>query len=120
MTVEVNLDERDGRRDPNERAWWEGWWETQVSWLEVSDDEDSEELTQYTKTFYSEEERTKFLEERVQGGYVFDILWTWETSLGGEGHPDQAKLSVDDWDIIMYGDLKNTSPTVSEDHIQVV
>jgi hypothetical protein len=104
------------KRDPESREWWQGWWETTVCWLEVTDDEESEDLVQVEATFYSDAERSAYLEERIQSGYMYDILWLTETSLGGKGHPNVPQYSEEEWEMLFAG----TSRKVSEDAVTVV
>jgi hypothetical protein len=109
-----------GRIDPDTREWWQGWWQSTVCWLEVKDD-DSEELVEVVKTFYSDAERTAHLEKRIQEGYIYDILWTSEVSLGGKGYPGSPTLGGAEWDKLMRGEIEyKTSPMVSEENIQVM
>ena len=99
-------------RDPNERAWHEGWWETTVCWLEVQDG--TTKLKKREETFYSEAERDKYLKARVDGGWVFDILWSWETMLGGKQSPLTEGME-EEWEGLFI-----TSRKVSENEVQVV
>ena len=101
------------RRNPEDREWWQGWWESTVCWLEVGEDGDS--LVEREATFYSQEERSKALQERIDAGVVYDILWMTEMSLGGKGLLGVPVYSAEEWDKMMGTDFP-----VGEENILVI
>lgn len=101
------------RRNAEDREWWQGWWESTVCWLEVGEDGNS--LVTREATFYSDVERTAGIQERIDLGVLYDVLWMTETILGGKGLLGVPVYSAEEWEKMM-----GTSLPASEENILVV